>query len=143
MRYWPRRRRLQGSGQPVQFGPDQRLGKEDLRRRPDEHVGSGIGVHIDPARRFKRLKRRRHDISETEKPALEKAADKVNDVIEEIALTVADAAIEPDPEHVTGALNEQLYLPEASEVVAASDQSGRVTATADADDSPVKKAAKK
>jgi hypothetical protein len=81
-------------------------------------------------------------MNEREKPALEKAADKVNDVVEEIALKAADAAVEPDPVDV--ASNEQLYLPEASEAVAAQDQSGRVTATVDAEPhSPLKKAARK
>ena len=53
-------------------------------------------------------------MDDKEKPALEKAADKVNDAVEEIALKAADAAIEPDPEHVAATSNEQLYLPEAS-----------------------------
>jgi hypothetical protein len=81
-------------------------------------------------------------MNEREKPALEKAADKVNDVVEEIALKAADAAVEPDPVDV--ASNEQLYLPEASEAVAAQDQSGRVTATVDAEPhSPLKKTVNK
>jgi hypothetical protein len=83
-------------------------------------------------------------MNEKEKPALEKAADKVNDVVEEIALKAADATIEPDPKHVAGTSNEQLYLPEANEAVAAQDQSGRVTARVDAEPhSPLKKAARK
>jgi hypothetical protein len=45
---------------------------------------------------------------------LEQAADKVNDAVEEIALAAADAAIEPDPVHVAGTTNEQMYLPEVS-----------------------------
>jgi hypothetical protein len=52
-------------------------------------------------------------MNENEKPALEKAVDKVNDVVEEIALKAADASIEPDPQHVAGTSNEQVYLPDA------------------------------
>jgi hypothetical protein len=60
------------------------------------------------------------------KPAFEKA-DKVNDVVEEITLKPADAAIEPHPAHVAGAADEQVYLPEATETVAS--HSGRGTPT--------------
>jgi hypothetical protein len=83
-------------------------------------------------------------MNEKEKPALEKAADKINDAVEEIALKGADAAIEPDPEHVAGKSNEQLYLPEATEA-APPNQSGRITPTYDfpAPKSPMKKAVKK
>jgi hypothetical protein len=70
-------------------------------------------------------------MNDKEKPALEKAADKVNDVVEEIALKAADAAIEPDPVHVAGTSNEQLYLPETQ---------SQVPSTADAHpQSPIKK----
>jgi hypothetical protein len=84
-------------------------------------------------------------MDEKEKPALEKAADKINDAVEEIALKAADAAIEPDPEHVAGKSNEQLYLPEATEAIAPPNQSGRITPTYDfpASKSPMKKAEKK
>jgi hypothetical protein len=80
-------------------------------------------------------------MDDKEKPAIEKAADKVNDVVEEITLKAADAAIEPDPAHVAGAANEQVYLPEAS-------HSGRITPTYECPvpDSPMtvpKKPAKK
>src|ERR1700716_1567739 len=66
-------------------------------------------------------------MDDKEKPAIEKAADKVNDVVEEITLEAADAAIEPDPAHVAGAANEQVYLPEVTETVA--NHSGRITPT--------------
>jgi hypothetical protein len=66
-------------------------------------------------------------MDDKEKPAIEKAADKVNDVVEEITLKVADAAIEPAPAHVAGAANEQVYLPDATETVAS--HSGRITPT--------------
>jgi hypothetical protein len=66
-------------------------------------------------------------MDDKEKPAIEKVADKVNDVVEEITLKAADAAIEPDPQHVAGAANEQVYLPEATETVAS--HSGRITPT--------------
>ena len=66
-------------------------------------------------------------MDDKEKPAIEKAADKVNDVVEEITLKAADAAIEPDPAHVAGAANEQVYLPEVTETVA--NHSGRITPT--------------
>jgi hypothetical protein len=66
-------------------------------------------------------------MDDKEKPAIEKAVNKVNDVVEEITLKAADAAIEPDPQHVTGAANEQVYLPEATETVAS--HSGRITPT--------------
>ena len=67
-------------------------------------------------------------MNKKEKPALEKAADTVNDVVEEIALKAAEASIEPDLEHVAGASNEPVYLPEASETGAAQIPSERVTA---------------
>jgi|GraSoiStandDraft_45_1057281.scaffolds.fasta_scaffold451290_2 hypothetical protein len=84
-------------------------------------------------------------MNEKEKPALEKAADKINDAVEEIALKAADAAIEPDPEHVAGKSNEQLYLPQAGEAVAPPNQSGRITPTYDFPEpkSPMKKSANK
>jgi hypothetical protein len=66
-------------------------------------------------------------MDDKEKPAIEKAVNKVNDVVEEITLKAADAAIEPDPQHVAGAANEQVYLPEATETVAS--HSGRITPT--------------
>jgi hypothetical protein len=66
-------------------------------------------------------------MDDKEKPAIEKVAGKVNDVVEEITLKAADVAIEPDPEHVAGAANEQVYLPEATETLAG--HSGRVTPT--------------
>jgi hypothetical protein len=46
---------------------------------------------------------------------------------QEITLKAADAAIEPDPAHVAGAANEQVYLPEVTETVA--NHSGRITPT--------------
>jgi hypothetical protein len=61
------------------------------------------------------------------KPATEKAADKVNDVVEKIALNAADAAIEPDRERVAGAANEQLYLPEAGRTAGAKKTANKVT----------------
>ena len=84
-------------------------------------------------------------MNEKEKPALEKAVDKINDAVEEIALKAADAAIEPDPEHVAGKSNEQLYLPEATEAIAPPNQSGRITPTYDFPEpkSPMKKGVKK
>ena len=60
--------------------------------------------------------------------AIEKAVNQVNDVVEEITLKAADAAIEPDPQHVAGAANEQVYLPEATATVAS--HSGRITPSA-------------
>jgi hypothetical protein len=66
-------------------------------------------------------------MDDKEKPAIEKAADTVNDVVEKITLKAADAAIEPDPEHIAGATNEQVYLPEATETAAS--HSGRITPT--------------
>jgi hypothetical protein len=65
---------------------------------------------------------------------------------QEITLKAADAAIEPDPAHVAGAANEQVYLPEATETVAS--HSGRITPTYEypVPDSPMtvpKKPAKK
>ena len=68
-------------------------------------------------------------MNDKEKPAVEKAADKINDAVEEIALKAADAAIEPNPEHVAGKSNEQLYLPEATEAIAPPNQSARITPT--------------
>jgi hypothetical protein len=62
-------------------------------------------------------------MNENEKPALEKAADIINDAVEVIALKAADAAVEPDPEHVAGRSNEQLYLPEVSQTVSMPNQS--------------------
>src|SRR5215210_4216611 len=86
-----------------------------------------------------------HDMDDKEKPAFEKAADKLNDAGEEIAIKAADAATEPDPEHVAGTSNEQLYLPEATAAVSPPNQSGRITPTYDFPEptSPIKKAAKK
>jgi hypothetical protein len=49
-----------------------------------------------------------------DKFTLVQAAEKGNDAVEEIALKVADAAIEPDLKQVAGTSNEQVYLPEAS-----------------------------
>jgi hypothetical protein len=46
------------------------------------------------------------------KPTALVAADKVNDVVEDLALEAAGIADEPDPEHVAGKTNEQVYLPE-------------------------------
>jgi hypothetical protein len=66
-------------------------------------------------------------MDDKEKLAIEKAADTVNDVVEKITLKAADAAIEPDPEHIAGATNEQVYLPEATETAAS--HSGRITPT--------------
>jgi hypothetical protein len=66
-------------------------------------------------------------MDDKERPAIEKAADTVNDVVEKITLKAADAAIEPDPEHIAGATNEQVYLPEATETAAS--HSGRITPT--------------
>ena len=56
-------------------------------------------------------------MDDKKKPVIEQAADKINDVVEEITLKAADAAIEPDAEHVAGTTNEQVYVPEASETV--------------------------
>src|ERR1700704_2716951 len=56
-------------------------------------------------------------MDDKEKPVIEQAADKINDVVEEITLKAADAAIEPDAEHVAGTTNEQVYVPEATENV--------------------------
>jgi hypothetical protein len=86
-----------------------------------------------------KFKKETAPLNEKEKPALEKAADTVNDVVEEIALKVADASIEPDPEHVAGSSNEQLYLPEASPTGAAQNPSVNATVPP----SPVEKPANK
>jgi hypothetical protein len=64
-------------------------------------------------------------MSENEKPALEKAADAINDAVEDIALRAADAVIEADPAHVAGRSNEQLYLPEVSQTVSPPNPSDR------------------
>ena len=56
-------------------------------------------------------------MDDKEKPIIEQAADKINDVVEEITLKAADAAIEPDAAHVAGTTNEQVYVPEATETV--------------------------
>ncbi|WP_156042145.1 hypothetical protein [Bradyrhizobium sp. URHD0069] len=56
-------------------------------------------------------------MDDKEKPVIEQAADKINDVVEEITLKAADAAIEPDAEHVAGTTNEQVHVPEATENV--------------------------
>jgi hypothetical protein len=52
-------------------------------------------------------------VVQAEKPAVVEAADALNDLVEEAALAVADAAI--DPEHVAPLTNEQVYIPEATE----------------------------
>ena len=52
-------------------------------------------------------------MDDKEKPVIEQAADKINDVVEEITLKTANAAIEPDAEHVAGTTNVQAYVPEA------------------------------
>jgi hypothetical protein len=107
----------------------------DRTRR--EYVPSGV-CQIDLERRIK-IQKGDGTMNEKEKPALEKAADTVNDVVEEIALKVADASIEPDPEHVAGSSNEQLYLPEASPTGAAQNPSVNATVPP----SPVEKRANK
>jgi hypothetical protein len=56
-------------------------------------------------------------MDDKEKPVIEQAADKINDVVEEITLKTANAAIEPDAEHVAGTTNVQAYVPEATETV--------------------------
>ena len=56
-------------------------------------------------------------MDDKEKPIIEQAADKINDVVEEITLRAADAAIEPDAAHVAGTANEQVNVPEATETV--------------------------
>jgi hypothetical protein len=56
-------------------------------------------------------------MDDKKKPVIEQAADKINDVVEKITLKAADAAIEPDAEHVAGTTNEQVYVPEATENV--------------------------
>jgi hypothetical protein len=84
-----------------------------------------VGVrHVTPPVTLEFYEGERHDMNENENPALEKAADTINDAVEEIALRAADAAIEPDPEHVAGRSNEQLYLPEISQTVLPPNQSG-------------------
>jgi hypothetical protein len=57
-----------------------------------------------------------------EKSIVEKMVDKINDVVENLATTAADAlqhAMEPDPkpepEQVAGTSNEQVYIPEAND----------------------------
>jgi hypothetical protein len=83
-------------------------------------------------------------MDEREKPALEKAADEINDAVEEIALKAADASIEPDPEHVAGKSNEQPVPTSGQRGDAMPDQSGRITTTADTEfHSPIKKAVNK
>jgi len=59
------------------------------------------------------------------KPAIEKAVDKVNDLVEKITLKAADAGIEPDPKRIAKTTNEQIY--EATEPVALPSHSGRIT----------------
>ena len=39
-------------------------------------------------------------MDDKEKPAIEKAVDKVNDLVEKITLRAADAGIEPDPKRI-------------------------------------------
>ena len=56
-------------------------------------------------------------MDDKKKPVIEQAADKINDVVEEITLRAADAAIEPDAAHVAGTANEQVNVPEATETV--------------------------
>jgi len=53
---------------------------------------------------------------EKEKPAVIDAADKLNDVIEALALKAAGTKGDGDPEHVAGTTNEQVYVPEANEL---------------------------
>ena len=53
---------------------------------------------------------------DNEKPMVEQAADALNDLIEDAALTAADAAI--DPKQVAPTTNEQVYIPEATEAPA-------------------------
>ena len=53
---------------------------------------------------------------DNEKPMVEQAADALNDLVEEAALTAADAAI--DPEHIAPTTNEQVFIPEATEAAA-------------------------
>jgi hypothetical protein len=48
------------------------------------------------------------------KPVIEQAADTVNDAVEEITLKAADAAVEPDAEHVAATTHEQVYIPEVT-----------------------------
>jgi hypothetical protein len=52
-----------------------------------------------------------------QKPVIEQAADTVNDAVEEITLKAADAAVEPDAEHVAATTHEQVYIPEVTEKV--------------------------
>jgi hypothetical protein len=66
-------------------------------------------------------------MNDKEKPAIEKAVDKVNDLVEKITLKAADAGIEPDPKNIAGTTNEHIYLPEATETVALPNHSGRIT----------------
>ena len=53
-------------------------------------------------------------MDDKKKPVIEQAADKINDVVEEITLNAAD---EPDAAHVAGTANEQVNVPEATETV--------------------------
>ena len=64
-------------------------------------------------------------MDDKEKPAIEKAVDKVNDLVEKITLKAADAGIEPDPKRIAETTNEQIY--EATEPVALPSHSGRIT----------------
>lgn len=57
---------------------------------------------------------------EKEKPAVIEAADTVNDVVEDLALTAAGIVGDGDPEHIAGTTNEQVYIPEATEAPAPS-----------------------
>jgi hypothetical protein len=66
-------------------------------------------------------------MADQENPAIEKAVDKVNDLVEKITLKAADAGIEPDPKRIARTTNEQIYLPEATEIVALPSHSGRIT----------------
>ena len=49
------------------------------------------------------------------KMAVEEAADKVNDAVEDLTLKAADAAIEPAPEHNARMADEKVRLPDTSE----------------------------
>ena len=51
---------------------------------------------------------------ENEKTVVEHAADALNDLVEDAALTAADAAI--NPAKVAPVTNEQVFIPEATEV---------------------------
>ncbi|MCK1640353.1 hypothetical protein IVA95_22780 [Bradyrhizobium sp. 157] len=54
-------------------------------------------------------------MSDKGKTMLEEAVDKVNDVVEDLTLKAADAAIEPTSEHIARH-NEQVRLSETSEI---------------------------